>query len=153
MRHPSTFDPKKSMVVNVCSNSDDIWSTDLSPFRLGPCRLYAGITSLNMENAWQFAKVYEQHQTNGEPNAAYWAWAYNGWADPTACRYPMGRGAKPSFSLWEGVKLGYIEARKQIYALLYAEAVQKTAGFKHLKELETRVENLEKILVNHVYED
>jgi hypothetical protein len=35
----------------------------------------------------------------------------------------MGRGAKPEYSLWDGERLDYIEARKRIYAPLYARAV------------------------------
>jgi hypothetical protein len=44
----------------------------------------------------------------------------------------MGRGAVPKYSWWEGNKLGYIDARKQIYAPLYAEAVKKTNGWNRL---------------------
>ena len=135
MRHPSEFDPNKSIIVNVCSNSDEVWSTDLSPFKLGPCPLYGGMTAQVMENAWQYAKVYAQHLKGGEPTEEYWTWAKAGFADYNAHRFPMGRGARPAFSLWDGQKLNYIEARKKIYAPLYAEAVQKTAGYAKLKEL------------------
>jgi hypothetical protein len=89
-----------------------------------------------MENAWQFAKVYAKHATqDGSPTQDYWNWAKAGWADSKAHRYPMGRGAKPLYSLWKGEKLGYIEARKRIYAPLYAEAVKKTKGFEKLVKL------------------
>ena len=47
----------------------------------------------------------------------------------------MGRGAKPLYSLWNRQKLGYIEARKQIYLPLYAKAVQKTEAYLKLKNL------------------
>jgi len=33
----------------------------------------------------------------------------------------MGRGVKPLYSLWDGKKLGYIEARIAIYDPLYIE--------------------------------
>jgi hypothetical protein len=121
-------------VIDTTSSSND-WRRDLSPFFLGPCQLYGGYTAQNMENAWQYAKVYTQHIQNGEPTKDYWKWATKGWADPTARRYPMGRGAIPEYSLWDGQKLGYIEARKIIYGPLYAEAVQQTAGWQQLVHL------------------
>lgn len=71
-----------------------------------------------MENAWQYAKVYKQHTHNGAPTSDYWDWARAGWSNPSAVRFPMGRGAKPEYSLWDGQRLGYIEARKKIYAPL-----------------------------------
>jgi hypothetical protein len=36
----------------------------------------------------------------------------------------MGRGARPLYSAWAGEKLGYIAARRRIYAPLYAQAVR-----------------------------
>jgi hypothetical protein len=121
------------LVVNTTSKANGDWQRDLSPFHVGPCPLYDGKVSLNMENAWQFAKVYAQHaDQNGDPTPAYWVWAEKGWGDQFAHRYPMGRGAVPKYSWWEGNKLGYIDARKQIYAPLYAEAVKKTNGWNRL---------------------
>lgn len=108
----------------------------LSPFNLGPCPMYGGIIAENMENAWQFAKVYAEHaDAQGNPTDVYWAWARRGWADMKAHRYPMGRGAVPLYSLWDGKRLSYIEARKIIYAPLYARAVQLTDSFQNLKTL------------------
>lgn len=95
-----------------------------------------GLTGLNMENCWQYAKVYAVHaDAAGNPTDAYWDWAMAGWNNPRAVRYPMGRGARPLYSLWDDAHLGYIEARKQIYAPLYIKAVKQTAGFAHLTEL------------------
>lgn len=118
-------------VIDTTSKSND-WRRDLSPFSLGPCNLYGGHVSQNMENAWQFAKVYKQHIKDGEPTQDYWDWAKQGWADEDAHRYPMGKGAVPEYSLWDGRQLGYIEARKVIYGPLYVEAVQKTKGWAQL---------------------
>src|SRR5579885_3078321 len=114
-------------VVNTTSRAETLWERTLSPFFLGPIELYGGRVSKNMENAWQFAKVYEEHanRTNGAPNAAYWKWAEAGWADSRARRYPMGRGAKPLYSLWDGKHLGYVEARSKIYGPLYGRAVRE----------------------------
>jgi hypothetical protein len=47
----------------------------------------------------------------------------------------QGRGAKPLYSLWDGEKLGYIDARKRIYAPLYASAVVHADAFLELERL------------------
>jgi hypothetical protein len=91
----------------------------LSPMLLGPVMLYDGHWSVTMENAWQYTKVYP-----GYDNGSYWPWAQAGWANPRGVRYPMGRGAVPLHSAWAGEQLGYIEARRRIYAPLYAQAVR-----------------------------
>jgi hypothetical protein len=120
------------MVVDTTSKAED-WRRDLSPFNLGPCALYGTIVSANMENAWQYAKVYsEDTDAAGNPTRSYWAWARLGWADETPHRYPKGKGAVPEYSLWDGQRLDYIAARKRIYAPLYAEAVQRTEGWQML---------------------
>jgi len=52
----------------------------------------------------------------------------------------MGRGAVPEYSLWEGEKLGYIDARKRIYIPLYASKVKETHAFKHLRGIAAKAE-------------
>jgi hypothetical protein len=47
----------------------------------------------------------------------------------------MGKGAVPEYSYWDGKKLSYIDARRAIYAPLYANAVEKTIAYKRLQEL------------------
>ena len=139
-------------IINTCHNGED-WMGGLSPFTLGPVPLFIrtdgpdpkmptalidefSFFSRNMENAWQFAKVYEEHaDANGNPTQAYWDWAIKGWNSERAYRYPMGRGRKPLYSLWGGEKLGYVEARKRIYAPLYARAVVKTHAYGVLHEM------------------
>lgn len=125
------------MVINPCSNSVVDWQSDLSPFIVGPCDLYARMKSVNFENAWQFAKVYKRHvKPNGDIDfGAYFAWAKEGWYNPKAIRYPMGRGAKPEFSYWDGNRYGYIEARKKIYGPLYIKAIIDRPGFQRLREI------------------
>ena len=126
--------PEGSLVVDTTSKGG-VWA-GLSPFTLGPCPLYGGRSSLNMENAWQFAKVYQQHATpDGDHTGAYWEWAEKGWADRWAHRYPMGKGAVPLYSLWDGECLSYVEARRRIYAPLYAQAVVKSRSFLELSAL------------------
>jgi hypothetical protein len=89
-----------------------------------------------MECGWQFSKVYAQHlDQDGNVTPAYWRWARNGWASRSPVRYPMGKGAKPAFLLWEGERLGYIEARKRVYLQLYREAVREQPAFRRLAKL------------------
>lgn len=135
---PMSLDTKcwdNVIVVNTTSRAAESWERQLSPFFLGPCRLYGGRSALLMENAWQFSKLYPEHATDGEPTDAYWTWAESGWSDAAPRRYPMGRGRKPLCSLWDGKKLTYVQARKKVYAPLYAEVVKKTEAFKRLCDL------------------
>ena len=107
----------------------------LSPMLLGPVPLYGGLWSRTMENAWQYAKVYNgmentwpyaevYNDDDGTVGQRYWQWARAGWDNPRAVRYPRGKGAKPLFSLWAGDKLDYITARRRIYLPLYVQAVR-----------------------------
>jgi hypothetical protein len=124
------------LIVNTTSRTKEEWSKGLSPFFVGPIPMYGGHTAKNLENAWQYAKVYSDRvDTNNEPTEQYFTWAKNGWNDDKPVRFPMGRGAKPLYSMWDGQKLGYIDARKQIYAPLYSAAVEKTKAFQKLKKI------------------
>lgn len=127
--------PEGAIFVNTTSRSLD-WGRSFSPFLLGPCELYGGHIAETMENAWQYTKVYKEHMDAfGEPTDDYWAWAANGWASRRAERYPMGKGAIPEYSLWNGRKLSYVEARKEIYVPLYYAAVVGTLAYAKLREL------------------
>lgn len=120
-----------TLVVSTVSKH----TPDLSPFKLGPCELYDGHVSRNMENAWQYSKVYSIHHSTNRagPNRVYWEWAKEGWNDRRAQRYPMGKGARPLYSYWDGYCLDYVSARKVIYGPLYAEQVIKTKTYEGLK--------------------
>lgn len=132
---PKDKAPAGATVINTTSRSDN-WSKNLSPFFVGPLDLYNGYKALNMENAWQFSKVYyNQVDVNDNPNNLYFEWALKGWGDIRAHRYPAGKGAIPLYSYWDGNKLDYIEARKQIYIPLYAKAVKETYAFEKLKKM------------------
>ena len=117
--------------VDVTSNSG-FWS-DLSPFLL-PALQYG---SLNFENLWQFSKVYKKFimPIDGYPDASWYKWRDASFANPKAIRYPMGKGAKPEYLLWDGKKLSYVEARKAVYAPIYAELVSQIRGYGILQEL------------------
>jgi len=104
---------------------------DLSPFYLGPVPTYIpGRTAENVENLWQFSKVYSGYERYNL--APFFIWRDKGWANPRAQRYPMGKGAKPLFSYWDGQQLDYVTARKVIYIPAYADAVIKTQSYKLL---------------------
>lgn len=127
--------PENVTVINTTSRSDT-WSRGLSPFYLGPVDLYGSYISKNVENAWQYSKVYKRHVgLDGNPKPEYFEWAKEGWLNHRAVRYPMGKGIKPEYSYWDGKQYSYTEARKQIYAPIYAWAVQRSAAFKQLKNL------------------
>jgi hypothetical protein len=125
------------VTIFTVSRAED-WQRELSPFHLGPVPLYDGTKARCMEGAWQFAKCYAQHLgPDGEVLPTYWSWARRGWNSP-AIRYPMGKGAKPEFCLWGGQRLGYVDARKQVYWRLYRDAVRETAAWGRLVELHER---------------
>lgn len=132
--------PKNGLVINTTSKSDN-WSKGLSPFFLGPVKLYDSYVSKNMENAWQFAKVHDQHiDGDGQLSLDYFSWAQKGWNSEWAYRYPMGKGAIPKYSYWDGQELDYISARKKIYIPLYMLAVVNTEAFSRLREIASKEE-------------
>ena len=133
---PGYKTPEGAIEINTTSRSGN-WSRSLSPFFCGPVDLYKGFKSLNVENAWQYSKCYEYYlEEDGSVGERYFKWAQDGWNDPKAHRYPMGKGmATPLFSYWDGEKLSYTEARKKIYIPLYSQAVQQTFAFDKLKKM------------------
>jgi hypothetical protein len=129
-------DRRDPHAINTTSHSDKDWSSGLSPFKLGPVALYGSFSARIFENAWQYAKLYPEHaDRNGHPTADYWRWAQAGWTSTTPKRYPLGKGRKPLCSLWNGTRLGYIDARKNIYLPLYRDLVRQTEAFQHLQEI------------------
>lgn len=127
--------PEGAILVNTTSRSKD-WGRGFSPFLLGPCELYGERTAQTVENAWQFSKVYKQHMdADGNPTDEYWKWAEAGWASRRAERYPMGKGAVPEYTWWDGEKLSYLEARRRVYVPLYYAAVLRTAAYDKLREM------------------
>jgi len=96
-----------------------------------------------MEGAWQFSKVYPQHlDEQDNPSEKYWAWAEAGWSSSKPQRYPMGKGAKPWYSWWDGQKLEYVAARKKIYCPLYAAAIETTPALQQLREMHAAGQDL-----------
>eukprot|EP01088_Endostelium_zonatum_P017212 TRINITY_DN496_c0_g1_i1.p1 TRINITY_DN496_c0_g1~~TRINITY_DN496_c0_g1_i1.p1 ORF type:complete len:232 (+),score=47.65 TRINITY_DN496_c0_g1_i1:44-739(+) len=141
---PQEKNANQTIVVNTTSRSKEEWSKGLSPFYLGPIKLYGNYESLTMENAWQFAKVYKHHvdPQTGEPTKEYFEWAVKGWSDPKPYRAPMGRGAIPEYSYWDGKKYDYINARKKIYCPLYAQLVSQTIAFSKLQSIYNKCKSI-----------
>lgn len=116
---------------------DEEWGS-LSPFHLGPCRTPDGVMFYNMENLWQYSKVYTEHLINsndlfhGEISADWYAWHLKGSTTKQAHRYPLGKGRTADFSKWGELRLSYIPARKQIYVPEYAKLVIQQPKFKRL---------------------
>ena len=128
-------------IINTTSNSRD-FGRGLSPMLVGPVEAN-GITCKNVENAWQYSKVYYEHVDQYmEPTQQYYTWRNNGYQKNFADRYPMGKGRVPLYSHWEGRKLSYIDARVEIYIPLYASAVVKTDAFKKLQKLYKKTQDI-----------
>lgn len=130
----SPRDPAEyAAVVDTTPQSPEAWSRALSPFSLGPVSIWPGNvwrSSANVENAWQFSKVYaDQLDPPASPGAAplpglaHARWAREGWADPRAQRYPRGRGARPLYFLHRGRRLDPVAARLYLYVPLYLEGL------------------------------
>jgi len=130
---PRDKTPEGIAVINTTTASKT-WSKGLSPMLVS-----AKPVAKNIENLWQFSKVYKQHvDDNNKPTKEWEHWRKLGFEDSWAHRYPMGKNAKPLYSMWKGQELGYIDAREQIYIPEYAKAVVNTEAFRKLKELYTQ---------------
>lgn len=138
----SSKDKYTGEYINTTSRSTN-WSRGLSPFFSGRVKLYGDYVAENVENGWQYSKVYEEFaDQEGNPTKEYYDWAEKGFKSTYANRYPMGRGRKPLYSIWDGEKYSYVEARKKIYIPIYAKSVVKTKAYKQLKEMYDRGEDL-----------
>jgi hypothetical protein len=93
------------------------------------------ITAVNVENAWQYSKVYPEHDAGGEPSHEWYRWQHAGFRSPRASRYPMGKGVKPAYMWYDGKRLSYIEARRQVYIPMYSRAVRETTAYRQLEGL------------------
>ncbi len=126
---------RDNYIINV-TTSGKPFGWQFSPFHLGPVILKDGGISKNVENAWQFSKVYPQHlEENGTLGRKWVNWAASGYSDTKAYRYPMGKGAKPLYSYYDGMRLDYIEARKSIYIPLYKQGVLNCSEYSRLVQI------------------
>ncbi len=131
--------PEGCVDVDTTSHSTS-WTRGLSPFVLGPCDCsFENCRSWNVENAYQFARVHDIHDDDGQPNVEWYKWAMAGFANKKANRRPMGfimgKAPKPLYAWYRGEKYGYIEGRKEIYIPLYAKSASKSNAYWHLKAM------------------
>lgn len=135
--------PRLNIIDTTSRNKDPRWR-ELSPFHLGPVDCYevsgangarVMLRARNVENAWQYSKVYPGHVIGDVMLSTWFEWRNAGFAKDRADRYPMGKGAVPSFSYWNGERLGYVEARRRIYIPLYSKAVRATHAFAELERI------------------
>lgn len=139
--------PEGYELIDVTSRNPDPIIRSVSPFLLGPVDCYDGLISRNVENAWQYSKVYpEENGKDGNPTPDYFRWRDYGFNKSFADRYLKGKGSIPCYSYWKtelGYEhLGYIEARKKIYIPLYKKAVLDTPGLKKIMEKASEGRNI-----------
>jgi hypothetical protein len=127
--------PEGAMRIDVTSRSGSSGKF-FSPFNLGPVDLYDGYVSKNIENGYQYTKIFAQYAGyDDKPSESYWEWAQNGWNNSKPTKYPFGAWTKHLYHWWDGKKLSGLEAQNQIFIPLYKQAVIETLVYKKLKEL------------------
>jgi hypothetical protein len=128
--------PDGAFSLDVTSRSNN-WGKHLSPFNLGPVKLYDEYWSYNIENAFQYSKIYVEYQSTLTelPSEHYYEWAQKGWLNPRPIKYPCGVWSKHLYHWWDGKKLNNLEAQNEIFLPLYKATVLKTSAFQRLKEM------------------
>ncbi len=146
--------PENSKVISTTTKSK-MWSRELSPMIVGPVDSPNGHAK-NVENFWQFSKVYDIHTDNGKASgnitSEYYKWRDKGFKDSFAHRYPMGKGSVPLFSYLHGVgRLSYIDARKLMYLTYYKQCVETTDAYKQLEDVfnDTQKNNQNLVLLDY----
>lgn len=115
--------------IDTTSGAGHPWC-QLSPFYLNALKFGA----MSFENLWQYSKVYSGFvDENEEPTASYFEWRDKGFSSLRTVRYPVGRKASPLYFWWDKKKLSVVEARKKIYAPIYAELVKQTQAYAMLE--------------------
>lgn len=112
--------PNDAIVVNTTSRSKDFGKA-FSPFINQGWLRYKGLSSKNVENYWQFSKMYEEHIDDFK---SWIDWRSKGLLDGFAHRYPMGK-EKRSVCHYLGRKMDKVEARKKIYGPVYYQKLYK----------------------------
>lgn len=127
--------PEDVISMDVTSRSQT-WGKNFSPFNLGPVDLYDDYTACNIENAFQFSRVYAEYNGfDDTPSQNYWEWAIKGWQNSKPIKYPLGVWSKHLYHWWDHKKLTNLEAQNQIFVPMYKKAVEKTPSFQRLKAL------------------
>jgi len=129
---PAAFRP--DIDIDVTSHSESLLFKQLSPFVLGYVQVDSGLWSLNLENAWQYSKVFAEHlDEQGEPSDEWFAFRDEGFARKNAVHFPMGRGAKHKYAYYNGEKLGAFDARVKMFIPWYLELAKETEAWSWLE--------------------
>ena len=138
--------------INVGSGSRGDFK-QLMPTKLGPLPLrFKGDKTTadvkNVQNVWQFAKVYPRDiGLDGNLVPAWFTTRLKGWADPNGHQWSkkkQPKGIKPIFFLWgRDVKLQYLEARSRIFCRVYATLATQTLAYRRLVELIEKGTNIQ----------
>jgi len=125
---------------NVCKQTRV--GRQLSPMKLGPVYDESGeLYARTIEDAWQCSKVWERQLGGGDDGHGRWhEWSRRGRFSGESRRH-RGRG-KPLYSYYMGEKLGYVAARKRMYAPWYARCVKQTDAYRQLKSEHLAGQNL-----------
>ena len=127
---------------------------DFSPMLIGPVTV-GDLAAKKFENYWQYGKLFEElgHiNADGEPTEKWFAFRKKGYAKEKADRHPVGTKSDevmfvdakghnhykyytPQYAMYNDKKYGYIDARKMVYAPVYADLVRDTDTFKELKKM------------------
>ena len=102
----------------------------------GQSNLWGGYVSSNLENAWQFSKVFVNQMIDNQPSGDWLLWAIRGWQTKEAVRRPRGRsGEIPACFYWDGKVFNYQEARNKIYCPSYAKMIIGTEAYRRLRDM------------------
>jgi protein gp37/predicted NAD-dependent protein-ADP-ribosyltransferase YbiA (DUF1768 family) len=126
---------------------------------LVPVSTYEGRKAVSVEVAWQYSRVYSHilqdkklvptnyAHPDGSPTPEWFAWRDYNWGrsefrhtDPAfsenraQIRRAFPEGSR-SLWYWDGHMLDEVTARREIYARLYIESVQRTAAWQQLQTL------------------
>lgn len=119
--------------INATSRSED-WGKCLSPFLLGPVVSVNGAAK-NVENMWQYSKVYEKDWDDelNQPKPWYWEWRQKGFDKREGVRYPYGKeNRKYIVGTWIGKQgeigqlIPYVRARKELYVPMYLQGLRNS---------------------------
>lgn len=110
------------------------------------------------------AGVAHRHLDSREdlnPTPAWWTFAREGWTNGRfdvkhaefkqykgVLRHPVSRLPKakekcaPTFVMWNGRRLSYLEGRREVYGRLYTDLIVKTGAFQRLKAMYDRGDDI-----------
>ena len=145
-------DIAERVVINLTSrNPDFTFSSQVSPFYVGPVTGPDGATADSLEVFWQVGKVFPHHDTAGQPNEAYFKYRdgmygkRRGEIPKPVMRHPyhsFGYEADDMlyWAYWNGEKgeydrLSYLEARKKVYIPEYAKLVADSDALRWMRSL------------------